>query len=147
MPLEGVYEPGTWEYAAQQVERYEGSGGTDGVLHEGKPCVILITRGRRSGKLRKTPLMRVEHGGRYAVVAAEAGAPRHPGWYHNLVAHPEVTLRDGAVVMDMRARVASPEERSEWWPRATQVWPLYDDYTIRTTREIPIVILELVGAP
>jgi F420H(2)-dependent quinone reductase len=147
MPLEGAYEPSTWDYAANQVRLYEASGGTDGLLHEGKPCIILTTRGRRTGKIRKSPLMRVEHEGRYAVVASAAGSPRHPYWYRNLVADPEVTVQDGSDILDMRARTASPEEKAEWWPRATSVWPPYDEYKTKTTRNIPLVILEPRRAP
>jgi len=142
VPVEGDYEPSTWEYAAAQVELYEGFGGTEGLLHEGKPCVILTTQGCKTGKVRKSPLMRVEHDGRYAVVASAAGATKHPGWYHNLVANPTVTLKDGPHVMEMTARTASPEEKAEWWPRATSVWPPYDEYLTKTAREIPLVILE-----
>src|SRR5690606_24891908 len=121
---------------------YEASGGVDGGDLEGKPCVILTTRGRKTGKLRKTPLMRVEYGGTYVVVASMGGAPQHPQWYLNLVAHPDVTLQDGPDVFDCVARTANAEERAQWWPHAVAVWPAYDDYQAATDREIPVVILE-----
>jgi len=142
MPLEGEYAPSPWDLVADQVRQYEESGGTEGTLLEGAPCVILTTRGRSTGKLRKSALMRVEHNGTYAVVASMGGAPDHPKWYLNLVANPEVTLQDGADVYDLRARTASQDEKAEWWPRATEVWPPYDEYVKRTTRDIPLVLLE-----
>lgn len=142
MPLEGEYEPSPWDFVAEQVRQYEASGGREGATLEGKPCVILTTRGRRSGKLRKTALMRVEHDGTYAVVASLGGAPNHPVWYLNLVADPGVTLQDGEEVSDRRARVVTGEEKREWWARAAQVWPPYDDYQTRTDRDIPVVVLE-----
>lgn len=142
MPLEGEYEPSPWEPVAEQVRLYEETGGEEGGTLEGRPCVVLTTRGRKTGKLRKTPLMRVEHDGTYAVVASLGGAPQHPVWYLNLVADPDVTLQDGAEVMDRRAREVSGEEKAEWWARATEVWPPYDDYQAATEREIPVVVLE-----
>ena len=142
MPLEGEYAPSPWDLVADQVRQYEESGGTEGTLLEGAPCVILTTRGRSTGKLRKSALMRIEHNGTYAVVASMGGAPDHPKWYLNLVANPEVTLQDGADVYDLRARTASQDEKAEWWPRATEVWPPYDEYVKRTTRDIPLVLLE-----
>lgn len=142
MPLEGEYEPSPWEPVADQVKRYEESGGREGTLLEGKPCVILTHRGRKTGKLRKTPLMRVEHDGTYAVVASMGGAPRHPVWYHNLIANPDVTLQDGPNVYDLRAREVTGEEKATWWARAVEVWPDYDKYQASTDREIPVLVLE-----
>lgn len=142
MPLEGEYEPSPWEPVAEQVRLYEESGGQEGTTLEGKPCVILTTRGRKTGKIRKSPLMRVEHDGAYAVVASMGGAPEHPVWYLNLVADPDVTLQDGAEVMDLRAREVSGDEKAEWWARATDVWPDYDTYQAATEREIPLIVLE-----
>lgn len=144
MPLEGTYEPSPWSPVADQVALYESTGGKEGDTLEGKPVVILTTRGRHSGALRKSPLMRVEHDGSYVVVASMGGAPQHPVWYLNLVADPRVTLQDGDRVMELRARTASPEERALWWPRAAAAWPGYDEYQRNTEREIPIVILEPV---
>lgn len=145
MPLEGEYEPSPWPPVADQVAQYEATGGVRGGELEGCPCVILTTRGRKSGKLRKTPLMRVEHGGTYVVVASLGGAPDHPVWYLNLLADPEVTLQDGPDVHDLRARTATPEEKAAWWPYCTAAWPAYDDYQAATDRDIPVVILEPPG--
>ena len=104
--------------------------------------MILWTRGRRTGTVRKSPLMRVRHGDQYAVVASMGGAPDHPVWYLNLVADPLVSLQDGPDLRDYTARVADPEEKAAWWPRCTEVWPAYDDYQASTDREIPVVILD-----
>lgn len=142
MPLEGEYEPSPWEPVAEQVRLYEETGGEEGGTLEGKPCVILTTRGRKTGKIRKTPLMRVEHDRTYAVVASMGGAPQHPVWYLNLVADPDVTVQDGAEVMDLRAREVLDDEKAEWWARATEVWPDYDTYQAATEREIPLIVLE-----
>lgn len=142
MPIEGTYEPSPWEFVANQVALFERTGGREGDLLEGKPCVILWTRGRQSGAIRKSPLMRVKDGDRYAVVASMGGAPKHPVWYLNLVDDPNVSLQDGADVHDFVARVASGAERAEWWQKANEVWPSYDDYQAKTDREIPLVILD-----
>lgn len=142
MPLAGDYEPSPWEPITEQVRLYESTGGREGGTLEGQPCVILTTRGRKTGKLRKSPLMRIEHDGSYAVVASMGGAPQHPVWYLNLVANPAVTLQDGEQVLDLRARTASPEEKREWWPQLTAVWAPFDDYQAKTERDIPVVILE-----
>jgi F420H(2)-dependent quinone reductase len=142
MPLTGEYEPSSSKWAAVQVELYEASGGRAGDTLEGAPVVILTTRGRKTGKLRKTPLMRIEHDGVYAVVASLGGAPKHPVWYLNLVANPDVTLQDGEKVLDLRARTASADEKRHWWPRLTAVWPPYSEYQSKTERDIPVVLLE-----
>ena len=142
MPLTGEYEPSPWDWVSAQVEQYEATGGTEGGTLDGAPCVILTTKGRKSGKLRKTPLMRIEHDGVYAVVASLGGAPKHPVWYLNLVANPDVTLQDGEQVLDFRARTATPEEKRHWWPRLTAVWPPYSEYQSKTERDIPVVLLE-----
>lgn len=143
MPIEGEYEPSTWDQVADQVERYERTGGQDGGVMEGAPCVILTTRGRKTGKVRKAALIRVAgDDGRYAVLASMGGAPQHPVWYLNLVADPDVTLQDGPEVLDLRARTVTGDERAEWWARATEVWPSYDEYQTKTDREIPVVVLE-----
>ena len=142
MPLEGKYEPNGWDVAARQVEVYESSGGTKGTTIQGAPCVVLWTRGRRTGTVRKAPLMRVEHEGRYAVVASLGGSPKHPVWYLNLLADPAVSLQDGPDLRDYVAREVSGEEKAEWWARATEVWPAYDGYQAKTSREIPVVVLD-----
>ncbi|MEX2158640.1 MAG: nitroreductase family deazaflavin-dependent oxidoreductase [Dehalococcoidia bacterium] len=142
MSMEGDYGPSPMEFVANQVRLYESSGGAEGGELMGKPVVILTTRGRHSGKVRKTPLMRVEHEGTYAVVASMGGAPKHPVWYHNLVASPKVTLQDGANVYEMTAREVAGPERETWWGRAVEAWPAYDDYQKRTERVIPVFVLE-----
>jgi deazaflavin-dependent oxidoreductase (nitroreductase family) len=125
-----------------QVEQYEASGGRVGGINEGVPVVILTTVGRRSGKLRKSPLMRVTDGSSYVVIASMGGAPTHPEWYLNLVANPEVTLRDGELVGRYRARQIDGDEGATWWSRAVEVWPDHDDYVTRTDRVLPVVVLE-----
>lgn len=144
MPIEGEYEPPTWDVAAKQVELYEGSGGTKGTVLNGAPCVILWTRGRKSGKVRKSPVIRVTDGERYAVLGSMGGAPKHPSWYGNLVADPAVTLQDGPEVGDYVAHTAEGAERDEWWKRAVEVWPAYEEYQSKTDRVIPVVVLEPV---
>src|SRR5579863_5992028 len=142
MDMTGEYEPSAFDFVAEQVRLYEETGGREGGTLEGKPVVILTTRGRRTGALRKSPLMRVEHDGRYVVVASMGGAPQHPVWYLNLVADPRVTLQDGDKVMDLRARTATPEEKQQWWPHCVEAWPPYEDYQKKTTRDIPVVLFE-----
>ncbi len=142
MASEGDYEPSRWTWVARQVEAYESSGGTKGLTLEGAPVVLMTMRGRRTGKVRKAPVMRVEHDGTYAAVASKGGAPDHPGWYHNLLADPDVTVQDGPDVHAMRAREVEGDEKAVWWARAVEVWPQYDDYQRRTDRPIPVVVLE-----
>jgi deazaflavin-dependent oxidoreductase (nitroreductase family) len=140
--MDDNYEPSPWEFVAETVEQYESSGGKEGGELEGKPVVILTSTGRRSGKLRKTPLMRVEHDGRYAVVASLGGNPKHPVWYFNLKENPEVTLQDGDRVMELRAREVEGDEKREWWSHAVAAWPAYDDYQAKTDRQIPVFVLD-----
>ncbi|WP_405593714.1 nitroreductase family deazaflavin-dependent oxidoreductase [Streptomyces sp. NBC_01092] len=144
MPLEGEYEPSPTDWVRKQVELYESSGGTQGttLMDTGMPVILLTTRGAQSGKIRKTPLMRVEHGGRYAVVASLGGAPKHPVWYHNVKADPHVELRDGPDLRDMRAREVTGAEKDEWWERAVEAYPPYADYQTKTDRMIPVFVLE-----
>jgi F420H(2)-dependent quinone reductase len=142
MPLSGTYEPSPQDYVRKQVELYERTGGAEGNTMRGKPVIILTSRGARSGKIRKTPLMRVEHDGAYAVVASDGGAPEHPTWYHNLVADQHVELQDGAVRQDMTARELTGDEKATWWERAVAAWPDYAAYQERTDREIPVFVLE-----
>jgi len=144
MPLDGEYEPSPQEWVRKQVEEYEGSGGTRGTTMRGMPVVVLSTKGARSGKVRKTPLMRVEHDGVYAVVASLGGAPKHPVWYFNVKANPVVELRDGPVVREMTAREVTGEEKQPWWERAVAAYPDYADYQRKTDREIPVFVLEPV---
>ncbi|RBQ18832.1 nitroreductase family deazaflavin-dependent oxidoreductase [Spongiactinospora rosea] len=144
MPLEGDYGPSPARWIREQVELYESSGGTRGTTlwDTGLPVVILTTRGARSGRLRKIPLMRVEHEGRYAAVASKGGFPRHPDWYYNLRSDPHVELRDGAVCRDMTAREVTGDERAEWWERAVAAYPTYAEYQEETDRLIPVFVLE-----
>lgn len=141
MPLSGDYEPSTSDWAREQAEIYMASGGTRGAELKGKPVVLLTTVGARTGKLRKTPLMRVEHGGHYAVVASLGGAPKNPVWYHNIKAHPHVELQDGTANGDYEAREVFGEEKATWWQRALEVWPDYADYQRKTDRDIPVFVL------
>ncbi len=142
MPLRGEYEASPTKWVREQVERYESSGGTKGTTMRGMPVVLVTMQGARSGKLRKVPVVRVEHDGKYAVVASIGGAPEHPRWYYNLLAHPEVELRDETVVRDMTAREVHGEEKALWWARAVEAYPDYAAYQRRTTREIPVFVLE-----
>jgi deazaflavin-dependent oxidoreductase (nitroreductase family) len=146
MPLDGEYEPSPQKWVRDQVEKYETSGGTRGTTMRGMPVIILTTRGARSGKIRKTPLMRVEHDGRYAVVASLGGAPKHPVWYYNVRADPRVELQDGPVRQDMAAREVTGEEKARWWERAVAAYPDYAAYQRKTDREIPVFVLEPVSA-
>ncbi|MEU4343542.1 nitroreductase family deazaflavin-dependent oxidoreductase [Nocardia sp. NPDC023852] len=141
MPLTGEYERGTMDWAANQAERIMESGGTAGMTITGMPVVLLTTIGNKTGKLRKTPLMRVEYNGEYAAVASLAGAPKHPVWYYNIIAHPHVELQDGTVTNDYTARVVFGEEKAQWWERAVAAYPPYADYQSKTTRQIPVFVL------
>ncbi|MFE9251797.1 nitroreductase family deazaflavin-dependent oxidoreductase [Streptomyces sp. NPDC007088] len=141
MPLHGEYEPSPEKWVRDQVETYEGSGGTEGTTMRGLPVIVLTTLGAKSGKLRKNPLMRVEHDGEYAAVASLGGAPKHPTWYFNVLAHPEVELQDGTVRKDYTAREVTGEEKALWWDRAVAAFPDYADYQKKTSREIPVFVL------
>jgi len=142
MPLTGEYAPSTSEHARKQAEAYEASAGNEATTMHDLPIVVLTSVGAKTGKLRKTALMRVEHDGRYAVVASKGGAPMHPLWYHNLVANPHVELQDGPVKRDYTARELTGSEREEWWERAVAAYPPYADYQTRTARQIPVFLLE-----
>ncbi|MCT2582815.1 nitroreductase family deazaflavin-dependent oxidoreductase [Actinophytocola gossypii] len=142
MPLQGEYEPSASDRSRQQVEEYESSGGTRGTTLRGMPVVVLTMVGASSGKIRKTPVMRVEHEGSYAAVASLGGAPNNPVWYHNLVANPHVELQDGPVKQDMIAREVTGEEKALWWERAVAAYPDYADYQRRTDRDIPVFVLD-----
>jgi deazaflavin-dependent oxidoreductase (nitroreductase family) len=147
MPLEGEYEPSPTQWVREQVELYESSGGTKGttLLDTGMPVILLTTLGAKSGKIRKTPLMRVEHDGTYAVVASLGGAPKHPVWYFNIRSEPRVELQDGPVKQDMAAREVTGEEKAQWWERAVAAYPPYAEYQQKTSREIPVFVLEPVA--
>ena len=145
MTLTGTYVPSTSEWVRDQVEKYERSGGAEGNEIMGLPIVVITSRGARSGNLRKNPVMRVEHGGVYAAVASKGGAPEHPEWYHNLVADPHVDLQDGLEPASYVARIATGEERAEWWERAVAAFPNYAEYQTKTDREIPVFLHERDG--
>ncbi|MGX1273816.1 nitroreductase family deazaflavin-dependent oxidoreductase [Streptomyces phaeoluteigriseus] len=147
MPLKGEYEPSPAQWVREQVELYESSGGTKGTTLQNKPVIVLTTVGAKSGKIRKSPLMRVEHEGRYAAVASLGGAPKHPVWYFNVKADPRVELQDGLVKQDMRAREVTGAEKAEWWERAVAAFPQYAEYQKKTDREIPVFVLERVDQP
>jgi deazaflavin-dependent oxidoreductase (nitroreductase family) len=143
MPLEGEYEPSPAEWVRNQVAEYESSGGqrANTLMDTGLPIVIVTTRGNKSGKIRKTALMRVEHGGEYALVASKGGAPAHPVWYYNLIADPEaVTVQDGPEPLDVVVRQVSGDERVTWWDRAVAAYPPYAEYQTKTVREIPVFV-------
>jgi deazaflavin-dependent oxidoreductase (nitroreductase family) len=141
MPLTGEYEPSPAGWARDQVDRIEGSGGTEGTDNQGHAVIVLTTLGAKSGKLRKTPLMRVEHDGEYAVVASLGGAPKNPVWYFNVVANPHVELQDGPVKKDYQAREVHGDEYEQWFERAVEAWPDYAEYQKKTTRVMPIFVL------
>ena len=144
MPLEGKYEPSPVDFVRDQVELFERTNGREGNTMKGLPIIVLTTKGIRSGNLRKTPLMRVEHDGKYLIVASQGGAPKHPVWYHNVVANPTVEVQDGAARQDMATRELAGEEREIWWKRAVDAYPPYADYQQKTERVIPILICEPV---
>jgi deazaflavin-dependent oxidoreductase (nitroreductase family) len=141
MPLTGEYEPSPTDWSREQVELFERTSGAEGNTMRGRPIIVLTSKGAKSGKLRKTPLMRVEHDGEYAVVASLGGAPKHPVWYYNLVANPHVELQDGPIKRDYDAHEATGEEKDLWWKRATATWPDYDEYQTKTERSIPLFVL------
>lgn len=145
MPLTGEYEPSPSDWVREQVELYERTGGREGntLRDSGIPIAVFTTRGARSGKLRKIPLMRVEHDGVYAMVASMGGAPKNPVWYSNLKADPDaVSVQDGPSAQDARAREISGPERDLWWDRAVAVFPTYAEYQRKTDRLIPVFLVE-----
>jgi F420H(2)-dependent quinone reductase len=141
MSLNGEYEPSTAQWVRDQVDEYEGSGGSAGTTMRDMPVIIVTTIGAKSGKVRKVPLMRVEHDGEYAAVASMGGAPKNPVWYNNLVADPRVELRDGVVVQPMTAREVIGAEKAIWWERCVAAYPDYADYQAKTERSIPVFVL------
>jgi deazaflavin-dependent oxidoreductase (nitroreductase family) len=145
MPLSGEYAPSTSDWARENAEQYIASGGTEGTELQGKPVILLTTVGAKSGKLRKTPLMRIEHNGDYAIVASLGGAPKHPVWYHNVKANPRVELQDGPETADYEAREVFGDEKAQWWERAVQAWPDYANYQKKTDRQIPVFVLTRVN--
>ena len=142
MPLTGEYEPGSATWAREQAELYEATNGEKGGELRGKPVIVLTSVGAKTGKLRKTALMRVEHEGAYAVVASLGGAPKNPVWYQNLKSNPHVELQDRAIKRDYLAREVSGDEKAIWWERAVEAWPEYASYQAKTDRHIPVFVLE-----
>jgi deazaflavin-dependent oxidoreductase (nitroreductase family) len=141
MPLNGDYAPSTSDWAREQAELFEASGGTKGTTLRGMPVIVLTTLGAASGKLRKTALMRVEHDGQYAVIGSRGGAPKHPAWVFNLRAHPHVELQDGPLKRDYTAVEVTGANRDAWWQRAVEAYPPYAEYQTRTDRLIPVFVL------
>jgi deazaflavin-dependent oxidoreductase (nitroreductase family) len=141
MPLSGDYEPSPWDWVRDDANKVLESGSTVGAEMKGMPIILLTTVGAKTGKIRKTPLMRVEHDGQYAIVASLGGAPKHPVWYHNVKAHPRVELQDGSVTKDYEAREVVGDEKAAWWERAVEAFPDYAEYQTKTDREIPVFVL------
>ena len=141
MPLSGEYEASPWDWVRKDADRILETGTTDGSEMKGKPIILLTTIGAKTGKVRKTPLMRVEHDGEYAVVASLGGAPKNPVWYYNIKAHPRVELQDGDVTKEYEAREVTGDEKAVWWERAVEAWPDYAEYQTKTDRQIPVFVL------
>ena len=141
MPLSGEYAPSPVDWSREQAEKYMESGGSEGTAQQGKPVNLLTTVGAKTGKLRKTPLMRVEHEGQYAIVASLGGAPKHPVWYYNVKKNPRVEVQDGPVTGDYEAREVFGDEKATWWERAVDAWPDYAKYQTKTERQIPVFVL------
>lgn len=145
--LSGEYLPSTSEWVRNQIDEYESSGGTQGntLLDTGIPVIIVTMRGAQSGAVRKIALMRVEHNGRYVLVASKGGAPDNPGWYHNLLAHPsEVLIQDGPEPFFVTVREVTGDEYDEWWERSVEVFPQYLTYKEKTNRKIPLLVADPV---
>ncbi|MGO1803367.1 MAG: nitroreductase family deazaflavin-dependent oxidoreductase [Microbacteriaceae bacterium] len=146
MPLNGEYQPSTSDWARTQAEKFEASAGTEAGSLRGMPIIVLTTVGAKTGALRKTALMRVEHDGQYAVIASLGGAPQEPKWASNIRKHPHVELQDVDVRRDYIAREVDGEERAVWWERAVQAFPDYADYQTKTDRRIAVFVLEPIAA-
>lgn len=141
MPDETVeFNPTDW--VRDQTKKILETGTTESIEIQGSPVILMTLRGAKTGKLRYTPVMRVEHDGRYAVVASLGGAPQHPTWYYNITAHPELRLQDGTVTKDYVAREVEGDERAQWWERAVAAYPTYAEYQKKTDRQIPVFVLE-----
>lgn len=149
MAFDGEYEASTWDWVAEQVEAYEGSNGKEGntLRDTGMPIIVMTTVGHKSGKVRKVPLMRVEHEGEYAIIASKGGAPTDPGWHHNLQADPKVLIQDGPEPFETEVRIVDGEERAAWWERAVKAFPPYAEYEVKAAtvdRVIPVYISRAV---
>jgi len=147
MPLTGEYEPSTSDWAREQAELYESSGGTKGTDLRGMPVIVVTSVGAKSGKLRKTPLMRVEHEGEYGLVASLGGAPKHPVWYWNLLKQPHIEIQDGTERADYLVREVTGEEKAIWWERSVAAYPPYAEYQEKTEREIPVFVASVITDP
>ncbi len=148
MPIEGEYEPSSWDWVREQVAEYEASGGerANTLLDTGLPIIVLTTRGNKSGKVRKHALMRVEHEGEYALVASQGGMPTNPSWYYNLKVNPDaLVIQDGPEPHDYVAREVTGEEKALWWERAVAAYPPYAEYQMATSRVIPVLVARKVG--
>lgn len=145
MPLTGEYEPSPFDWSRENAEQYMNSGGTEGIELNGHPVILLTTVGAKTGKIRKTPLMRVEHNGQYAVVASLGGAPKNPVWYYNIKKNPRVELQDGPVAKDYDAHEVFDADKADWWERAVEAFPDYADYQKKTDRPIPVFVLTPVN--
>jgi deazaflavin-dependent oxidoreductase (nitroreductase family) len=145
MPLSGEYEPSPSDWVREHADKIIESGSTDVTDMKGKPVILLTTLGAKTGKIRKTPLMRVEHDGEYAVVASLGGAPKNPVWFYNITAHPRVELQDGEVTKEYNAREVTGDEKAVWWERAVEAWPDYAEYQTKTDRQIPVFVLTPVN--
>ena len=146
--LRGEYEPSPWAWVSDQVAEYEASSGqrANTLMDTGLPIIVVTTRGAKTGKVRKSPVMRVEHGGEYALVASKGGAPKNPEWYHNLVTHPdEVLVQDGAEPFAVSVREVGGDEQKEWWERAVIAYPPYAEYQEKTDRQIPLFVAAQAG--
>ncbi|MFT7598312.1 MAG: deazaflavin-dependent oxidoreductase (nitroreductase family) [Acidimicrobiales bacterium] len=149
MSFDGEYEASKWDWVAEQVEVYERTNGAEGntLRDTGMPIIVMTTVGHKSGKVRKVPLMRVEHEGEYAIIASKGGRPENPGWYHNLVANPVVLVQDGPEPFETELRLVDGDERAAWWERAVAAFPPYADYEVTATeanRVIPVFISKVV---
>ena len=147
MTLQGTYEPSKADWVREQVAAFEASDGAEAntLRDSGDPIVVITSIGAKSGNLRKNPVMRVERDGKYVAIASKGGAPDNPEWYHNFLAHPEVELQDGAEKHRYAVRLASGDERADWWELAVDTWPTYGEYQQKTDREIPVFVLEPVA--
>ncbi len=146
--LAGEYEPSPSAWVRDQVAEYEASGGerANTLMDTGLPIIVVTARGNKSGKVRKFPVMRVEHSGEYAVVASKGGAPENPSWYYNLIGHPdEVMIQDGPAPRSVTVRQLAGTERAQWWERAVEANPPYAQYQQKTHREIPVLIATPTG--
>ena len=140
-----AYAASASSWVAEQVELYERTDGSEGGTFRGHPVIVVTMTGARTGLVRKVPLMRVHHDGKYAVLAANGGDPVHPAWYRNILSSRSVRVQDRRCTMTMRARELSGPERDLWWARAVATYPLYEEYQAETSRIIPVVLLEATG--